>query len=400
MKLGKDVRAGDIEVVPVDIVFVQDGTGPLAIRKFYEMGFKELARGIRVICFMDHASPSPSRELSNDHRFIRDFARRTGALLYDVGEGVCHQIIAEEHASPGDFIVGADSHTTTAGALGCFSTGMGSTDIAVAMGLGKTWLMVPESIRINLKGNLPEGVMAKDVALHLARLLGSGGASYMALEFHGSLPVSERMCLSNMAVEVGAKAGLFPSDDITREYIEEAGRRYIGIYPDPDASYARVMEIELGEMEPMVSRPHLVEDAVPVRDVEGERIDQALIGTCTGGRLYDIEMALRILRGKKRHRDVRLIVAPASKKVFGEALRRGYIEALLDAGAVILPPGCGPCVGLHQGILGDGEVCISTANRNFRGRMGNPNSKIYLASPLTAAASAVTGRITDPREML
>jgi len=384
LKLGREVEAGEIVVVPVDVVFVQDGTGPLAIRKFYELGFEDIAPNITFICFIDHASPSPRRELSSEHVFMRDFAKKHRAILHDVGEGICHQIIVERYASPGKFILGADSHTTTAGALGCFATGMGSTDIAVAMGLGRTWLRVPESIKVELKGELREGVMAKDIALYLASKLGSDGANYKALEFFGDLPLSEKLCLSNMAVEVGAKAGLFPAGDI---------------FPDGEL-YEDVIEIDLGKLKPLVSKPHLVENAVPAEELKDVKINQAFIGTCTGGRLYDIEMALRILKGRRIHKDVRLIVAPASRDIFREALRRGYVEELVEAGAVILPPGCGPCVGTHMGVLGDGEVCIPTANRTFKGRMGSPEAFIYLASPMTVAASAVKGRITDPREFL
>jgi len=403
---GIDVNAGDIIIAEVDVVFAQDGTGPLTIRQFQECGFEHLANPLTTVLFLDHASPSPSQELSNDHVLLRDFARKTGAQLSEVGEGICHQLIAESYANPGQIIIGADSHTVTAGALCAFATGMGSTDVAIIFSLGKTWLRVPESFKIIVEGSLPEGVYAKDLALHLIGTLGSEGANYKALEFHGeavnNMSMSERLTIANMVVEAGAKVGLFPSDEITKRFLERQGRgnKYRTINPDPGAKYERVITIEAGKLEPTVAKPHGVDNIAPARELKDIKVDQVFIGTCTNGRTEDLKVAAEILRGRKRDPQTRLIVAPASRKVFLEAIKAGYIQDLIEAGAVIMPPGCAACVGVHQGVLGSGEVCLSTANRNFKGRMGSPEAFIYLASPATAAATALTGRITDPREVL
>jgi 3-isopropylmalate/(R)-2-methylmalate dehydratase large subunit len=355
--------------------------------------------------FFDHAAPSPNRQLSNDHKLLRQFAFDTGCLKYDVGSGVCHQLVAEDLARPGDVIIGADSHTVTAGALGAFATGMGSTDVAVVFALGKTWLRVPESIKVNIRGRFRPGVGAKDLALYLIGSIGADGATYKALEFAGeglaNLSMSDRFSVANMAVEAGAKVGLFPSDSITQEYLKAQGREkdFQPLEADRDARYEKRIDLDLGRLEPMVAQPHQVDNTVPARELKGTKIQQVFIGTCTNGRLEDLAIAAAILKGKKRHPDTRLIVAPASSKVLLEAIAAGYIRILLEAGAVILPPGCGACLGLHQGVLGDGEACLSTANRNFQGRMGNPEALIYLASPATAAASAIRGEISDPREV-
>lgn len=405
-KSGTDACAGDIVVADVGLVFVQDGTGPLAVRQFEASGFKRVASPERTALFLDHAAPSPAKELSNDHILLRNFAKKTGSDLFDVGEGVCHQLVAESLACPGEVIVGADSHTTTAGGLGAFATGMGSTDIAMAMALGKTWLRVPESFKIMVEGRLQKLVLAKDIILYLISSIGADGATYKALEFCGeaieSLSISSRITIANMAIEAGAKVGLFPSDDTTREYLAARGRGecYYPLSPDDDAVYERIIEIDASALEPMVSAPHSVDSALPVKDMKGIKIDQVFIGTCTNGRVQDLAMAARLLKGKQRCADTRLIVAPASRKVLQYSIEAGYIQTLLEAGATIMPPGCAACVGIHQGILGDKESCLSTANRNFHGRMGNPDSFIYLASPATAAATAITGEITDPRELL
>ena len=405
-KSGVDARAGDIVIAEVDLVFVQNGTGPLAVRQFEASGFTQVANPKRTAFFLDHASPSPARELSNDHNLLRRFAKKTGALLFEVGEGVCHQLVAESLANPTEVILGADSHTTTAGGLGAFATGMGSTDIAIAMALGKTWLRVPESFKIIVKGYLSKGVYAKDLILYLISLLGADGATYKSLEFCGEtidrMTTSERFTIANMAVEAGAKVGLFPSDETTKEYLAAQGRgeRYRPFLPDADAIYERLIRVDATTLEPTVSTPHSVDKAVPARELKGTKIQQVFIGTCTNGRLEDLAIAASILQGRKRYSDTRLIIAPASRKVFQSSIEAGYIQTFLEAEASIMPPGCAACVGLHQGVLGDGESCLSTANRNFQGRMGNPNSFIYLGSPATAAATAITGEITDPREFL
>ena len=403
-KSGSEAKAGDIVIAKLDLVFVQDITGPLTVRQFQAAGFKHPADSLKAALFLDHAAPSPNRELANDHMLLRDFARKTGCLLSDVGEGVCHQIVAESLAKPGDLIIGADSHTVTAGGLGAFACGMGSTDVAIALALGKTWFRVPESIRIALSGKFAPGVYAKDLILYLIGQIGADGATYKALEFSGdtvsTMSIPDRLTVANMAVEAGAKVGLFPSDDVTRDYLKTQGRDndYQLLSPDDSAGYEQTIDINVAELEPVVARPHAVDNIALVRELKEIKIHQVFIGTCTGGRLDDLAVAASILRGKQRHEQTRLVIAPASRGVLLASIAAGYIQTLLQAGAIILPPGCGPCLGLHQGALGTGESCLSTANRNFRGRMGNPEAFVYLGSAATAAATAVKGKITDPRE--
>jgi 3-isopropylmalate/(R)-2-methylmalate dehydratase large subunit len=406
LKSHGEAKAGDVVIADVDLAFVQDTTGPLTIRQFKEIGFKALAQPQKAVIFLDHAAPSPAQQLSNDHILLRRFAAETACRIHDVGEGICHQLIAENFANPGEVIVGADSHTVTAGALGAFATGMGSSDVAVALCLGKTWFRVPESILIELNGGLGRGVCAKDLVLYLIGQVGADGANYRALEFGGEalarMTISQRLTIANMAVEAGAKVGLFPSDKITRDFLREHGRgdKYKPLSADTGADYEQVIPVNLNQLEPMVSLPHAVDSVRPVNQAKGVKIQQAFIGTCTNGRLEDLAVAAQVLKGKKRHADTRLLIAPASRQVLGQAIGKGYIQSLIEAGAAILPPGCAACLGLHQGVLGDGEVCLSTANRNFKGRMGNPEAMIYLASPATAAASAIRGEITDPRDMM
>jgi len=406
LKSHGEAEAGDVVIADVDLAFVQDTTGPLTIRQFKESGFKALANPQKTVIFLDHAAPSPAQQLSNDHILLRRFPGETGCRIYDVGEGICHQLVAEKFANPGDVIVGADSHTVTAGALGAFATGMGSSDIAVALALGKTWFRVPESLFIGLNGVFPRGVHAKDLILYLIGQIGADGANYKALEFGGKalarMTMSQRLTIANMAVEAGAKVGLFPADEITQGFLTEYGRggNYKALCPEAEASYEQVIPVNLDQLEPMLSLPHAVDNVRPVTQVKGVKIQQAFIGTCTNGRLEDLAVAADILKGKKRHPGTRLLIAPASRQVLIRAIEKGYIRSLLEAGAAILPPGCAACLGLHQGVLGDGEVCISTANRNFKGRMGNPEAMIYLSSSATAAASAVRGEITDPREVI
>ncbi len=401
-----DARSGDIVIAEVDLAFLQDTAGPLAVRQFNKSGFQNVARPRSSVIFLDHAAPSPARQLSNDHIFLRSFARETGCQICEVGDGVCHQLVAERFARPGDVIVGSDSHTVTAGALGAFATGMGSSDVAVALALGRTWFRVPESFFINLEGIFPRGVYAKDLILHLIGQIGADGATYKALEFGGEavthMTMSQRLTIANMAVEAGAKVGLFPSDNVTREFLADQGRGedYKALYPDDDANYEKAISVDLGKLEPMVSFPHTVDNVFPVEKARGTKIQQVFIGTCTNARLEDLAIAASILQGKTRSPGTRLLIAPASRSVLKQAMDKGYIMSLFEAGAIILPPGCAACLGLHQGVLGDGEACLSTANRNFKGRMGSPEAMIYLASPATAAASAIRGEITDPREVM
>ena len=403
---GRQVNSGEFTTLKVDLAYVQDGTGPLTVKQIEKMELERLAAPERSLVFLDHASPSPRRELANSHRLLREFCRRTGAVLAEVGEGVCHNVASESWVKPGDVVVGADSHTCTGGALGAFATGMGSTDVAVAMALRQTWMRVPESWKVEVTGEWPRGVGSKDFMLHLIGTIGADGATYKALEFHGpamrDLEMAGRFTIANMAVECGAKAGLFPTDEKTRRFLEEHGRGgdFRDVQPDPDAEYERVLRLDVTGLQPTVARPHFVDNTCPVSEVGEVHVDQVFIGTCTNGRLDDLRICAAILRGRKVARGTRVIVTPPSRRVFLEGLAEGLFQTLAEAGCVITGPGCGACVGVHGGVLADGEVCLSTQNRNFQGRMGNPEGLIYLASPATAAASAVTGRITDPREFL
>ncbi|HLB05373.1 MAG TPA: 3-isopropylmalate dehydratase large subunit [Thermodesulfobacteriota bacterium] len=405
---GKDVVAGEIVVAKVDVCLTQDGTGPLAVRQLEKMGLVRAANPERTVLFIDHAAPSPRKELSNDHMFLREFAKKTGAVLSDVNEGISHQIICESYLNPGEILIGADSHTCTGGALGAFATGMGSTDVAVGIALGKTWLRVPEAFKFYIKGKFQKGVYPKDLILHIIGKIGADGADYKSMEFSGlaidEMEVEDRMTISNMAVEAGAKCGIMPSDQKTKAFLEKHGRgnKWRPLSADTDAVYESSFEIDLNELKPTISFPHTVDNTKTIDEpgVKDVKIDQVFIGTCTNGRIEDMRIAAEILKGRKRHPETRLLVTPASKAEYLKALKEGLIEIFVEAGATVESPGCGACVGVHQGILGDGEACLSTQNRNFQGRMGNTNSSIYLASPAVAAATAIAGKITDPRELL
>ncbi len=405
-KTGSELRAGDVVVVDVDVAMVQDGTGPLAVEQLRKMDKEQAANPDKTILFIDHAAPSPRRELSNAHTTLREFAKKTGAHLSEVGEGVCHQILVEAYVNPGDVVIGADSHTCTSGALAAFATGMGSTDVAIGMASGKTWFRVPETIKVIVRGEFQKGVYAKDLILHIIGLIGADGATYKALEFNGptieKMSMSDRFVLSNMAVEAGAKVGLIASDATTKAYLDSVGRgsNFIELAPDDGANYERVIDIDVSILEPTISFPHTVDNTKKISEVGEVKLDQVFIGTCTNGRIEDLRIAAQILKGKKRHQGTRLLICPASKKVYLEALAEGLIEIFVQANAAIMNPGCGACVGVHQGILADGENCLATQNRNFKGRMGNPESFIYLSSPATAAASAIEGKIVDPRKYL
>ena len=396
---GHTVKFNELVIASVDVVATQDGTGPLAIKEFKKLN-KKLFNPSRTILFIDHAAPSPRKELSDAHIIIRDFAREYGAVLSDIGCGVCHQRLVESYVNPGEILVGADSHTCTSGALGALATGMGSTDIAVAMAFGKTWFKVPRSFKIEVNGKFRENVCSKDLMLYLIGLIGADGATYRALEFCGetikNMSMSERFTLANMAVEAGAKAGLFETDEKTFEYLKEKGRadKFKEIKMDDDADYERVIKIDASAVNHMVSCPHTVDNVKTADELNDVKINQVFIGTCTNGRIEDLRIAASVLKGNKVAPDVRLIIAPASKDTYLKAAREGLLEIFLKAGANLIPSGCGPCVGVHGGILGDGEVCLATQNRNFQGRMGNVNGFIYLSSPYIAAKSAIKGYIT------
>lgn len=403
---GRTVQPGEIVVTDVDVTALQDGTGPLALQQLEELDMVRAANPAKTVLFIDHAAPSPRKELSNAHMSLRKFAAETGAVLSEISEGVCHQRLVEAFVSPGDILIGADSHTCTSGALAAFATGMGSTDVGIGIATGKTWLKVPDTIRVEITGEFARGVYAKDLILHLIGLIGADGATYMALEFGGSgakaMSMPERFTLSNMAVEAGAKTGLFASDEKTEAYLREQGRGddYRELDADAGAQYARTIEIDASTLEPTVSAPHTVDNTSTVDKVSDVEIDQVFIGTCTNGRLEDLRIAASILEGRTRNPGTRLIVTPASRSIYIQAAREGLLATFAEAGALVTGPGCGACVGVHGGILGDGEVCLATQNRNFQGRMGNAEAFIYLASPATAAASAITGHITDPREFI
>lgn len=397
---GKTVHAGELVISKVDVTAVQDGTGPLTVQEFKKLGKDKLYNPERTIIFIDHASPSPRKELSNTHVVLRDFHKEYGAVLSDVGAGVCHQRLVETFVNPGEILIGADSHTCTSGALGAFATGMGSTDIAVGMALGKTWLKVPATYKIVVSGKFKKGVCSKDLMLYLIGTIGADGATYKALEFTGdtidSMTMSERFTLANMAVEAGAKCGLFIADEKTKAFLEERGRgdKFRQILPDSDAEYERLIEINAEDVPHTVSCPHTVDNTKDVNELGNVKVNQVYVGTCTNGRIEDLRTVADILRGKQVHPDVRMLISPASKDIYKQALKEGLIDIFVDANAAVLPPGCGPCVGVHAGILGDGEVCLATQNRNFQGRMGNTKGFIYLSSPYVAAYTALNGYIS------
>ncbi len=402
----EEAEAGEIVKARVDVALIPDLTAILSFKAMRETGIDKVWDPERVFLFLDHVAPASSIRAAAIHKEVRRIAQEQGIRnLYDVDAGVCHQVLAEEgHVRPGMVVVGADSHTCTHGALGAFATGLGSTDIGVVLATGKTWLRVPETIRINVEGDFPSMVTPKDLILKIIGELGVEGASYKAVEYSGGtirrLGVSGRMTICNMTVEMGGKTGIVEPDAETAKYLNERELETLGwIKSDPDAEYERIYSFEVDELEPQVSCPDEVDNVKPIGEVEGTPIDQVFIGSCTNGRIEDLEAAASILRGRRVKRGVRLIVVPASREVYRKALRAGILEALAEAGALICNPSCGPCFGGHIGILADGEVGLATSNRNFKGRQGSPEARVYLASPYVAAASALKGAITDPREV-
>jgi 3-isopropylmalate/(R)-2-methylmalate dehydratase large subunit len=391
----KPVFQGEIAIVDVDGVMASDTTAPLTIKAFKEMGGVKVWDNEKTFLIIDHASPAPNERIANLHELMRDFAKEQEIKLYDVGEGICHQLMIEnDHVRPGQLFLGADSHTCTYGALGAFATGVGSTDLAGVMLTGKTWVKVPETMKIVLNGTLKEGVSAKDLILFVVGKVGIEGATYKAIELTGTavepLTLDSRMTLSNMAIEMGAKACFVDTKGLVREY------EFEHIHGDDDATYEKVLELDVSNIEPSISIPHSPDNVKPISEIIGTPVQMAFIGSCTNGRLEDLHEAARILKNKKIHPGIRLIVAPASKQVFLDALKDGTVETLTEAGASFISSGCGPCVGTHLGVPGNGENVISATNRNFQGRMGNRNSNVYLGSPATVAASALYGKITDP----
>lgn len=400
----KELKAGEIAICKVDFCFGQDGTSSLIIESFERLGTGKVFDASGFTMFIDHSSPSPNIGVSTIHKIMREFAAKHSLKISDIGCGICHQLMIESgNVTCGDLVVGADSHTSTYGALNIFSTGVGSTDLAISLASGKNWFRVPETIKIVINGKLPVGVYSKDVILCIIKNITSRGANYKALEFSGDavgrMSLEGRFTIANMAVEMGAKCGIFEADKKVLDWVVlRSKRKPCPVTADEGASYESVKEYRVDYMAPQVAMPHEVDNVLPVGEVEGTRVDEVFIGTCTNGRLEDLEIAATVLKNNKVHPDTRLFIAPASREVFLKAVKKGYIEVFVAAGAVVLGPGCGPCVGTHNGVPADGDNVISTANRNFKGRMGNPNAKIFLASPATCAASALAGKISDPRE--
>ena len=400
----EEVKPGEILQPKVDMAMVNEITGPLAIQAFMKIGVPKVWDNSRIVLIQDHQVPADTVKSAELHRIMRQFAEEQEIkFLYDVGlGGVCHQIMVEKgHALPGDLIVGADSHTCTYGALGAFATGIGSTEMAAVFATGEIWLRVPSTIRINATGSFKKHVTPKDLILYVIGKIGAAGATYKAVEFTGStisqISISGRMTLCNMTVEMGAKTGLINPDEETFNYVKSRARRpFRALKSDPDAKYEKTLEVDVDRLEPQIACPHSVDNVKPVKSVEGTEINQAFLGSCTNGRLEDLKAAAEILKGKKISRGVRMIVTPASQEVYLQALKNGFLEIFVKAGALVTNPTCGACFGGHMGLLAPGEVCVSSSNRNFVGRMGSPEAEIYLASPVTVAASALAGKIVDP----
>lgn len=402
----KNVSPGEIVEAKIDAAMIHDLTGPLAIHIFREIGVAKVWDPKKIVIVCDHQVPANSIDAAQNHMVLRKFAAEQKIQnFYDIFEGICHQVVPEKgFALPGSLIVGADSHTTTYGALGCVSVGVGATDMAAVFATGKLWFRVPESIKIVLEKKLSRQVMAKDVILKIIGDLGAEGVNYRSAEFTGpsmrNITMDGRMTMCNMGVEMGTKNAIVPPDEITEKYLAgRAKQRYSAMHSDTDAQYVETHTYDLSELEPQVACPHSVDNVKPVAEVEKIEIDQAFLGSCTNGRMEDLEAAASVLRGKKVSRRVRLIVSPASRDVYIKALDSGLIKVFVEAGALVEAPCCAACMGCHVGVLGPGEVCISASNRNFRGRQGSPESKVYLASPATVAASAIRGVITDPRDV-
>ena len=402
-----EVKPGQLILADLDGVLGTDITTPVAIKEFEKAGFDHVFDREKVNIVLDHFVPNKDIKAAQQSKTCRDFCHKHSVKnFFDVGQmGIEHALLPEKGlVTAGDCVIGADSHTCTYGALGAFSTGVGSTDMAAGMATGKAWFKVPEAIKVELKGKLSPYVSGKDVILHLIGEIGVDGALYRSLEFTGegvqSLSMDDRLCICNMAIEAGAKNGIFPVDPVTLSYLEGRSQRPWTVYEaDKDASYIQTITIDLSQLEPTVSYPHLPENTHLAKEGESIQIDQVVIGSCTNGRLEDMQAAYEILKGKKVKEGLRVIIIPATMQIYKECIVRGYTEAFIDAGCVVSTPTCGPCLGGYMGILAENERCVSTTNRNFVGRMGHTSSEVYLASPYTAAASALTGHITDPRKV-
>ncbi len=393
--VGRNVKAGEMVVVKPDVAMGHDSLSPGIIKIMREqLNIENVFDPSQIVMVMDHVAPASTVGNANAQAKIRAFAKEQGIRLFDVGRGICHQVLVEEGiAAPGRIIIGSDSHSTSYGAVTAFGTGMGSTDIALCWGTGQAWFRIPETIRLKCSGQFNPSVDAKDLALWFCRQLTIAGATYEAIEYHGldDLPLNEKQTISSMAIELGAKAGIFPLSNV---HITPEND---WLQVDPQATYTRTLEVDLNQLEPQVAIPHSVDDVVDLSDVAGRPIDVVFLGTCTNGRAEDLAKAADVVAGKQLA--IRLIVTPASRTALQQSIADGSMQTLLDAGATLTTPGCGPCMGRHQGTLAEGERCLSTGNRNFKGRMGSPDSEIYLASPAVAAATALTGQITDPRNV-
>lgn len=404
LKAGKEVVAGEVVTVSPDYILSHDNASAI-IQEFKKLGIKKVRAPQKIVIVLDHIVPASEEKYAQNHKIIREFVADQGIPnFFDINCGICHQVFSENgFALPGKLIVGSDSHTPSYGAFGAFAAGIGRTEAASVWATDEIWLRVPETLRIEIDGKLPRGVYAKDVSL---KIIGDGGADmadYMAVEFAGktsrNFSVGSRFVLANMSAEMGAKNGYFEPDETTLDWLKKRPKAEFEIIKsDPDAQYKSILQYDISELAPQLACPHTVDNVKPVTEIEGKKFHQGLIGTCTNGRLEDLEVAAKIFKGRKIHPGIRVLVLPASWEVYKEALRKGILEILVDAGCVVLNSGCGPCLGAHLGILAPGEVCLSTANRNFKGRMGARDSEIYLASPATVAASSLEGKITDPRK--
>ncbi|PJA26774.1 MAG: 3-isopropylmalate dehydratase large subunit [candidate division Zixibacteria bacterium CG_4_9_14_3_um_filter_46_8] len=405
-KAGKKVIPGEIVEITPDLAMSHDNTSAIS-KTFYEIGVDKVFDPDIHIVILDHCSPAATEKYAQNHKIVREFVKKQGIKkFYDINAGICHQVIAELGlARPGTVIVGSDSHTTHLGAFGAFSTGISRSEMAVIMATGKIWLRVPESMRVILLGMPPKTTFAKDVALFVVGQVGADGAIYRSIEFSGpyidSISMDYRVVFTNLSVEMGAKIGYVKPDERTFSYLSlRSNKSYQPVYSDSDANYVQDIDLDISNLPPQVACPHAVDNVKSVEEVVGTKINQAFLGTCNGSRLVDWKVFALILKGRKVHPDCRLICIPASTQVYLDSLKAGYISTILEAGGVITNSGCGPCLGAHQGIPAPDEVVISTANRNFKGRMGSRDAQVYLASPATVAASAVKGQISDPREFL
>ena len=402
----KEVEAGDVVMANIDVAMTHDLTGPLSVEAFEKIGVPRVWDPEKIIIVFDHQVPADSLDAAMNHSIMRKFVKEQGITnFYDVREGVCHQVLPEKgHVVPGEIIVGTDSHTCTHGALGAFSTGIGSTDMSMVFATGKLWFKVPETIKFNIEGTLPSYTYAKDVVLNIIGQVGADGATYKACEFAGvtttNMSVSDRMVMCNMAIEMGGKTGLVEPDQKTVNYLKNrTNKSYDIVKGDEDAASLEIMDIDVSDLEPQIACPHNVDNVHGISEVEGTSIDQVFLGSCTNGRIQDLRDAAKILKGNKVSDSIRMLVIPASREVYTKALNEGLMNIFVDSGALVCNPCCGPCLGGHVGLIGPGEVSLSTSNRNFKGRQGSSEGEVYLSSAAVAAASAITGKIEDPRNI-